>query len=92
MSTPFWSNDGAALGPAGTGQPVSVWTSWSGEGPLSSRDSHGGSAQEACSARGHGGFRISWGREASAAKEAEAMRTVIEMHQESKGHDEVRSL
>lgn len=71
---------------------MSVLTSWPGEGPLSSRDSHGGSAQEVCSARGHRGFRISQGREASAAKEAEAMLTVIKKHQESKGHDEVRSL
>lgn len=46
LRTAFRSNDGAAVGPVGTDQPVSVWTLWSGEGPLSSRDSPSWYARE----------------------------------------------
>lgn len=60
LRTPFWSNDGAALGPGGAGQHVSMRTHWPGEGPLSSRDSRGGCAQEGCRAGGPGSSGSQW--------------------------------
>lgn len=44
LRTPFQSNGGAALGPSEAGRHMSVQALWSGEGLLSSRDSHGGCA------------------------------------------------
>ena len=46
LRTAFRSNDGTAVGPAGTGQPVSARTLWSSEGPLSSRESPSWYTQE----------------------------------------------